>query len=220
MPETSDGETGKSDLVDALGPHFGKKVTEHLKKHEQTTVRADREKKLNDLSERLKHIAGAEGLRDKDTTEAYDVQTLDTGTKVAAFLHSGDGSGVAPTAGSLTDLEAAGKHYMDQGSYSDALAGCRFIENDIVHQEAPYGLRVSALLETPRGEAKTEDAVFVGAILDPESIMVPEVGDTDDNAREHFSIIGPNDPRFNAIMTMADQVADGVGSWGEKPHVG
>jgi hypothetical protein len=213
MPEESPNETNPS-LLEGLGSHFHAAVAQHVKKHEENSVIAERKKRLADLAQRFQSITDSERYKQEVETKPVHVETLDSGTKVDAYLKAR--TYLVPTIGILTNEyeDRGGKRYLKEGAMSSAstLKLTKLNSSPLLRSELNEGLNVRISLETPYhfGDAKTADSVLVGVIVDPESIIVPELPEGSDRSpdSELYSVIGPDDSRFAAIMAIVDHIAN------------
>lgn len=202
----------KPDLT-ALGAHFGSQVLMHTQKHEATAVLAERDANLKSLANRLRNTTN-EGFTDghRPETKFFDVDVLETGPLVAGQF-KGARSSVNVIAQDLVNPKLRGSRaelYVQNGPLS-ALFTEQFVKDshldgDLRRAVTEGGLGVNLRLESERGGHKTTDCVEIGQILDPESIMVPEVNEDPNDQTQRFSIIGPSDPRFTPIMDVASHV--------------
>lgn len=208
--------------VTALGPHFNNKLAAHLQEHEtKTTVMADRKEKLARLRARLQYIIEAEGLRDVSNTKTYPVKKLDNGTEVGALLTTYQRRLPEAAARLVDESSDTNQRYINHGSLAKPAGSDEVMsaEDFRVHERL---VSVNARLETTSGTQKTLGTVLVGTIEDPETIIVPEPNPKPEEGGGElvYRRIGPDDSRFEPIMAMVDIVNQGVGPWGDKPHVG
>lgn len=236
-------ETRPQEPIDlgALGEHVGQALTAHRERHEQDRerlerdqVKAERKQKLSELRDRVHFLTDSEGLGERAMTSAYEVKTLDTGTNVAATVGTKVGidtsKSVRSVAQNLVETERfnAGGLYLEVGPRSATEDAEDTFATDSARAEKLQeqgSLDVQLTLESPHeaGGESTQDSVFVGAILDPESILVPEGMRKEGSGEEHLygRVIGPDDSRFGPIMDVLSHVNQGVGgSGGEVPHPG
>jgi hypothetical protein len=214
-------ETPPKKVVDltALGAHIGRTLAAHQERHEEGKLSVERVRRFDELKGRVNYLANGEGLTTKRSTNKYPVERLETGTNVAAAISNAYVSVLSAAKELIGD--GARTKYMDEGPYSERIGSEPFARSEIDSKQLPAGtLSVGLHLETSH-EANidpTQDTVWVGSILDPESILVPEepIGD----GPERMSVIGPTDSRFSPIMDVLSHVNQAVGTRGEVPRTG
>ena len=224
MSETP-GE-GSVDL-NALGSHVGQALVAHTQRHEATVNAAERQSDLDALRARLGPLIEAPTGRIPERTAAYQVEKRADGTQVLTnraaeradnpnltiTIQSG---GIGIVAKDMADAWGDDGHsplatnYLKDGPASSVLAGKRFEESQL--KDFP-GLGIWAHLETQTEHAEhtTQDMVPVGILVDPKSIIVPDDGGQTPPRTDIFRVIGPDDSRFEPIMTtMVDKVMTGI----------
>lgn len=203
--------------LSTLGAHIGRTIATHQDHHEQGKVSVERLRRFNELKSRVHFLANGNGLASKRSTDAYPVETLDTGTKVKAAVSNPDKS-VRSAATEL--LGDASTDYIEKGPYSERVSAEPFASSEFDSKLLPhYNLSINLHLETPHESnniSPTRDSVWVGSVLDPESILVPE--DPVEGGPEQMSVIGPLDSRFGPIMDVLAHVNEAVGPRGEQPR--
>jgi hypothetical protein len=214
----------------ALGPHVGQALVAHTQRHEATVNAAERQSDLNALRTRLGPLIEAPTGRIPERTAAYLVEKRADGTQVSAVLTNRaaeradnpnltipiQSGGIGIVAKDMTDAWDDQGHsplatkYLKDGPASQVLAGERLEESHI--KDIP-GLGIWAHLEsqTEHLEHTTQDMVRVGILVDPKSIIVPDDGGQTPARTDVFRVIGPDDSRFEPIMTtMVDKVMAGI----------
>jgi|GEM_PF-3574021 hypothetical protein len=221
---------GEIDL-NALGPHMGHALVAHAQRHEATVNEAERQADLDGLRQRLRPLVEARtGGPLAEQTKPYPVQKREDGTQVSVVLtnhaaEQGDGpeltvagqsEGVGILAKDMTDAWADEGHsplatkYLSDGPASKVLADERLNES---HIKDMAGIGIWAHLEsqTEHTEHTTRDMVRVGILVDPKSIIVPDDGGQQPPRTDIFRVIGPDDSRFEPIMTtMVGKAMDGI----------
>jgi len=198
--------------LEVLGTPIAKKIVAHVEEHDRKVNLKPRLEKLRLLRERLQPVQDMASERTR--TPAYEIECLNNGTKVSAFLSNGDNENPSNTlkhdVERLTaedQLGSLGADYLHDGAHSQlpGLADKKLTREDLRRNP---GIAVKLDIATNTDEEETRYAgVLVGIIIDPESIIVPE---EDPEGREIYQLIGPDNPRFSAIMDVAAHVAGQV----------
>jgi hypothetical protein len=235
-----EGVTGNP-VLDGLGHHFHHAVRAHeqkheqnAKEHEQNAIEKDRERRVDSLADTLHGLIDNVEISSKETPP-FEVERLDTGLRINAML-SGENGDVTQTARALVDKKEGevARDYIKDGPYHAQVRDDFGLkqpftlpfngeEHDQVHYpklarfstDINLGLSVWATLESFHDDQSLEPTVskvLVGTLVDPESILVPEP--SDDPSKELYSIIGPEDARFQPVMQMIEHVANGQASLG------
>lgn len=205
-PDKQDTGDNTQGPVFKLGEHVISALDRHVRQHESEAPKAERLKRLEALRALLEPLLG---LRLEKESSRYHIQTLDTGTNIAASVEAHE---VRSTVAGLTnpsgdDHESIADSYLKDGPYSK-------LDNlDGVVSDVREGLRIMLSFETPHsyGDGKTASKVCAGVVLDPESIVITGLNE---DGSDKIDVIGPDDERFEPIMDVLKTVVAGVA--GEK----
>lgn len=215
---TDEGEPSRVVDLETLGPHIGRTLLAHKNRHEEGKTRVERVRRLEELRGRVSNLVTSEELVTQGSTHAYHVEKHSTGAEVSAAVSSTNGRGVYGVAKELVG-DNDNRVYLSEGPHSARLGSEPFMESELGDKRLTSpkagSLSLNLTLET-RHEVDidpTKDMVWIGAVLDPESILVPE--ESEDGQPNLLSVIGPDDSRFGPIMEVLSHVNEGVGSGGE-----
>jgi hypothetical protein len=205
--------------LSALGPHIGAHVAAHHQGHQQkiadehkkrnTHGKTERQLKANALRAPLGAAIFAENISNSNELRSLRSRSL-------GVLESGaHASGTISFAcvqdnynDEILDHVTNNPQYLDQGlTYSEYYHGQRLDEEIARSLDTGINVRLGLHSEDEVSGARTDDAIPVGTILDPESILVPEVQQEGEDGMR-FAVIGPDDARFGAIIDMALTLAD------------
>lgn len=205
-------------VIDGLGEHFHAQVANHVRNHQESNAQSEKQHKLDSLKDRLRAVA--EATKVGSETQSFKVAQLHEGPLVTASLRvMGEGGDLSRVAAELTGIDPTvnapnARHYLESGPLSaDPEYLDQRLDSPSSIASAYYGIGITMHLESPHdyGDGKTHDEVLTGIIIDPESIVVPQLEDDGRGGQtEFYRVIGPDDSRFTPIMTVLDHVAQQV----------
>ena len=247
MPATNEG-LKLDDQLAGLGEGFRRVVAAHIQRHEESGPEAIRRQKLAEWEDKLKFV------NISDSRPGYQFysphvrvgEAGDKGTKISANLHTSTLLGSDPVGGlhevitKLADRAPGelGEQYVKKGPASGRLEELgatgtfgpeAFKTGEALKELAKFGVELSATLVTSHEgleDGTVDEDVFLGTLIDPESILVPEY--TADAAahgprafqQKSFSIIGPEDARFDYITGIVERVIAGSRQPSGDPSLG
>jgi len=132
------------------------------------------------------------------------LQTRPDGTKIGAYL-APNGLYYDQATGASTTHN---RSYLDLGPAAQRFGGQKLTDAQLKENHIGGGLIVNASLRSvdENTAIRTENHAWVATIVDPESLLVPEPP-AEDGTKLH-SVIGSEDPRFNAIMATVDALVN------------
>lgn len=185
-----------------LGQHVEDAVAKHHSEHtdkvnqeqdKRQSGRDDRKDKAESLGNRLVKMAQSLGnLSSSDAISSAAPEELDNGTLM--YTH------IEPIGTFEEAINAVcSAKYVNEGAVVSQLSDKELSPEEITQMGLDKGIVVNVSLHSHDEEldVKTEHQVHAGNLIDPDSILVPEEGDS-----KTYKIIGESDPRFAPIMKL------------------
>lgn len=185
-----------------LGSHIDNAINQHQSEHTEkvndeqsrrASGRDERKQKAESLGARLVKMAQSLGdINSGNALSSAAPEELDNGTLMYAHVEP-----IGTFEQAINDVCSA--KYVNEGAAAIQLAGRELSPEEITQMGLNKGIVVNVSLHSHDEEldVKTEHQVHAGNLVDPESVLVPQEGDS-----KTYKIIGSDDSRFEPIMKL------------------